>query len=54
MLSESNGLNANGKAPSTEGRDPAYFSYYAMLQHQVVFKHLVPKRVSKKNSWWLC
>ncbi|GBC07493.1 hypothetical protein RclHR1_00750027 [Rhizophagus clarus] len=27
-------LNANGKVPSTEGRDPAYFSYYAMLQHQ--------------------
>ncbi|CAG8537890.1 3580_t:CDS:2 [Ambispora gerdemannii] len=24
----------NGKVPSTEGRDPAYFSYYAMLQHQ--------------------
>ncbi|CAG8448328.1 421_t:CDS:2 [Funneliformis caledonium] len=35
MLSESNGpLNASNKAPSTEGRDPAYFSYYAMLQHQ--------------------
>ncbi|CAG8449769.1 1911_t:CDS:2 [Diversispora eburnea] len=25
---------SNGKVPSTEGRDPAYFSYYAMLQHQ--------------------
>nr|CAG8551326.1 3659_t:CDS:2 [Entrophospora candida] len=26
--------STNGKFPSVEGRDPAYFSYYAMLQHQ--------------------
>jgi len=26
---------SNGQLPSTEQRDPAYFSYYAMLQHQV-------------------
>ncbi|CAG8491028.1 2589_t:CDS:2 [Paraglomus occultum] len=25
---------SNGQLPSTEQRDPAYFSYYAMLQHQ--------------------
>ncbi|CAG8660727.1 22701_t:CDS:2 [Cetraspora pellucida] len=39
MLSETDDPLVNGKIPSTEGRDPAYFSYYAMLQHQVVFKH---------------
>ncbi|CAG8826000.1 11855_t:CDS:1, partial [Racocetra persica] len=39
MLSEADDPLVNGKIPSTEGRDPAYFSYYAMLQHQVVFKH---------------
>ncbi|CAG8556282.1 1928_t:CDS:2 [Acaulospora morrowiae] len=33
-MSETNGPLSNGKVPSTEGRDPAYFSYYAMLQHQ--------------------
>jgi len=42
-------LNANGKVPSTEGRDPAYFSYYAMLQHQVVFKNLVPNASQRKT-----
>ncbi|CAG8674079.1 7157_t:CDS:2 [Dentiscutata erythropus] len=38
-MSEADDPLVNGKTPSTEGRDPAYFSYYAMLQHQVVFKH---------------
>ncbi|CAG8449721.1 14264_t:CDS:2 [Acaulospora colombiana] len=33
-MSEANGSLSKCKVPSTEGRDPAYFSYYAMLQHQ--------------------